>query len=223
MVTLERLLKTNNTWNYHLVKTSGVFPRCFPYETLLYHMMASLLKSSCPKVVLLFVFLALSIVSYAQTEITEGEILRDVNAYQVQYNTAIVDQVGNANASNIELITGSEFEGNLARVIQLGNANNILAEIAGNNNLVYAIQTGSGNEYQLVLSGKDNNIVVWQDGNNNFISQQLTNTQLNNIQIIQQGNNNSLIQTQDGDVPNPNIIVKQIGDGLQMIINNGSY
>jgi len=189
----------------------------------MYHMMASLLKSSFFKVVSLFVFLALSMVSYAQTEITEGEILRDANAYRINRNAVIVDQIGNANGSNIKLIQGSEFEGNLARVIQYGNTNNVLAEIAGNNNLVYAIQIGQGNEYQLVLSGQDNNIVIWQDGNNNFISQQLTNTQLNNIEIIQQGNNNSLIQTQEGNVPNPNIKIKQIGDGLQMVINNGSY
>ena len=165
----------------------------------------------------------MSMVSYAQTEITEGEILRDVNAYRINQNAVIVDQIGNRNSSNINLIQGSDVEGNLARVIQNGNANNVLAEIVGNNNLVYAIQTGRRNEYQLVLSGRDNNIVVWQDGNDNFISQELTNTQLNNIKIIQQGNNNSLIQTQEGNVPNPNITVKQIGDGLQMVINNGSY
>ncbi|MEL6923241.1 MAG: hypothetical protein AAFO94_04270 [Bacteroidota bacterium] len=163
--------------------------------------------------------MALALSAYAQTTVTEGEILRDVNADVIQRNEAIVRQIGDQNTSVVLLQSGSDAA-NYARVVQRGDLNRAQLVVAGNNNFTKVRQIGNSNVYELQLVGNDNNIIVLQAGDGNTIQQELNQSDLNNIRIVQRGNNNTVIHEQQGNAPDPNIRIRQIGNDLQMIIRN---
>ena len=151
---------------------------------------------------------------------TEDEIIRDVNSDIIYRNEGVINQIGDQNAAVVyQWKIGRNA--NLAEVLQSGDANIVLMAQVGSNNFTKVDQIGNGNVYELLLTGLDNNVQILQEGNNNTISQQLLATQLNNIKIIQQGNNNQVWQVQVGDVPDPNIQIRQVGDNLQLVIRHG--
>jgi hypothetical protein len=141
-----------------------------------------------------------------------------------QGNGVFINQVGNHN--EIEIIQSNNEEDllrNLARILQSGNDNRAYILQEGVGNELALIQSGEENLYKLINSGSDgNNVVIIQNGSNNEIIQRLVESSHNDIEFIQEGNNNSIIQILEG-VSGRNYAIRQVGDGLNVIIRQSSY
>jgi len=137
-------------------------------------------------------------------------------------NEAYLNQLGNRNeVSVIQDAQGATSSKNLVKVLQVGNRNTAQINQIGVLNQNILIQNGNRNEYTLNLEGSNNTFVIVQEGNRNKINQNLTNTTDMYIELIQQGNDNEITHNQDG-LTNHKIIVKQIGDGLKMEVNQSN-
>ncbi len=130
---------------------------------------------------------------------------------------AYLQQTGDNNHLRV-MQQQENLEGNLARVLQVGNLN--VAEILqteGGNKLAL-IQRGNSNFYELVAYGSDNELVNIQDGSNNRISQQLINSNQIRSELVQIGNNNEIIQVLE-NINSQGFTIRQEGNDLKVTVH----
>ncbi|MEZ4961723.1 MAG: hypothetical protein R2830_17975 [Saprospiraceae bacterium] len=149
-----------------------------------------------------------------------GELLNSQN--WGNGNDAYIDQVGGAN--EVELIQTQQGApiGNLARVLQSGNWNVAVISQNENGNQLALIQRGDGNNYELINQGFGNQLVTIQDGADNHIVQHLIDSNQIQGELIQLGNGNEIISVLEG-IQDSNYSIRQIGDGLKVIIRQSSF
>lgn len=137
-------------------------------------------------------------------------------------NDAYITQVGSVN--DVELFQENDNQGeiNLARILQSGKWNVALITQTEHGNQISLIQHGKKNFYELVNLGTGNELLAIQDGNGNRIVQQLIESDYIRSQLIQLGNNNEIMTVLEGMKDN-NLTIKQIGDGLSVIIRQSSF
>lgn len=129
---------------------------------------------------------------------------------------AYIQQVGNGN--ELELFQQQDgLEGNLARVLQSGNWNVAIITQTDQGNKLALIQKGSNNYYELFGTGAENELVNLQNGIDNRIVQQFLNSNQINSELVQVGNSNEITQILE-NIQGQNFTVRQIGDGMKVII-----
>lgn len=136
-------------------------------------------------------------------------------------NEAFIKQAGVNNT--LELMQDQEgLEGNLTRALQNGNWNVAVLSQTGTGNKLVLLQQGNNNFYELLNNGFDNESAVIQNGEDNIIVQKLLNSGGVKTEFVQIGNSNEinaeLLNIQGGD-----FTVRQIGEGLKLIIRQSSF
>ncbi|RMG83035.1 MAG: hypothetical protein D6714_10440 [Bacteroidetes bacterium] len=138
-------------------------------------------------------------------------------------NGVFINQLGNFNEVEVTQVqTETALLENLTRVLQSGNDNQAWIVQEGGGNELALIQYGEENLYKLLTQGTGNATVVVQNGIGNEIIQRLIQSHDNNIELVQEGNNNRIVQILDG-VSGRNYAIRQVGDGLSVIIRQSSY
>jgi hypothetical protein len=144
------------------------------------------------------------------------------NAVWGNGNDAYIDQVGAGN--EVELLQNQQGAplGNLAKVLQSGDWNMaIITQTEGGNQLAL-IQRGDANYYELLNQGFGNQLVTIQDGANNQIIQKLIDSNQITGELMQIGNNNEIISVLEG-IQDSNYSIRQIGEGLKIIVKQSSF
>lgn len=158
--------------------------------------------------------------------LTEQDLLLQPNellnaGYSSNGNDAAINQMGNDNQLDL-LQEQAAAEGNLARVLQSGEANIAIVTQTGGGNQLALIQQGNSNLYELFVEGFDNQLVAVQDGQGNSIVQSFISSDHNYSEMIQIGNNNEIITVLEG-IQGQEFIIRQVGDGLRATITQTSY
>lgn len=131
-------------------------------------------------------------------------------------NGAYIQQLGNEN--ELQLFQQQEgLEGNLARVLQSGQWNIAIITQTDQGNKLALIQKGSNNYYELTGTGAENELVNIQNGSDNRIVQQFLNSSQISSELVQVGNSNEIVQILE-NIQGQNFTVRQIGDGMKVII-----
>ncbi len=138
-------------------------------------------------------------------------------------NDAYIQQIGTENELNLlQNQDDAAATGNLARILQSGDWNVAVITQTEHGNQLALIQNGTLNNYELTNLGFGNNLVNIQDGEGNRIVQQLVNSNQLNIELMQIGNNNEITQFLEG-FQGGNYSIRQIGDGLRVIVRQSSF
>lgn len=141
--------------------------------------------------------------------------------YSETGNGAYIQQIGEAN--ELELLqTQNGNIGNLAKTLQSGDWNVAVITQNGQNNQLALFQQGDLNLYELINTGEGNRLVAIQQGSRNTISQELIQSNQIYSEMIQIGNDNE-IQTVIEGVNNSEFKVRQIGNGLKVIIRESGF
>lgn len=146
--------------------------------------------------------------------------LLDINLSETG-NDAFIQQIGNSNELELIQVQNGNF-GNLTRALQSGDWNIALITQDGQNNQLSLIQQGDLNLFELINTGEGNKLVTIQQGSGNTISQELIQSNQIYSEMIQIGNDNE-IQTVIEAVNNSEFKVRQIGNGLKVIIRETGY
>lgn len=136
-------------------------------------------------------------------------------------NDAFIQQIGNSNELELIQVQNGSF-GNMTRALQSGDWNVALITQDGQNNQLALIQQGELNLYELINTGEGNRLVGLQQGNGNAIIQELIQSNQIYSEMIQIGNDNE-IQTVIEGVNNSELKVRQIGNGLKVVIRESGY
>jgi hypothetical protein len=137
-------------------------------------------------------------------------------------NDAYIQQVGSQNEVHLLQIQEEPAAGNLARILQAGDWNMAIISQTDGRSQVHLIQRGDLNRYELQSFGADNDLVAIQDGERNNILQQLINSNRTRSELVQVGNDNEIITILEG-IQDREITIRQIGDGLKVIVRQSSF
>lgn len=129
---------------------------------------------------------------------------------------AYIQQVGNANELSL-LQEQIGAEGNLAKVLQQGDANAVFITQAGAANQLILLQKGELNEFDLIANGHENTTFAIQNGTQNTIVQRLIQSNRIHSELIQIGNNNLIITELQG-INNRGLRIRQEGNGMKAIV-----
>ncbi|MEZ4953434.1 MAG: hypothetical protein R2825_07645 [Saprospiraceae bacterium] len=146
--------------------------------------------------------------------------LLDINLSETG-NDAFIQQIGNSNELELIQVQNGNF-GNLTRALQSGDWNIALITQDGQNNQLALIQQGDLNLFELINTGEGNKLVTIQQGSGNTVNQELIQSNQIYSEMIQIGNDNE-IQTVIEAVNNSEFKVRQIGNGLKVIIRETGY
>ena len=135
---------------------------------------------------------------------------------------AYIKQVGNSNEVNLLQDKAEAGLGSLAKVLQSGDWNLAIITQTEQGNRIAIIQNGDLNKLDLTNLGSDNRIALIQNGSNNSIVHSLINSNQINSELVQIGNSNEIISVLEG-VQGGNFSIKQIGDGLKIIVRQSSF
>ncbi len=169
-------------------------------------------------------------VSFCQSVETENELLRqgflNIEEYNQQNtpvnNKAVVTQNGNLNFASLNQVqTFSSQQMNYAEAWQSGAFNEVAISQEGSGNTSAAVQYGNNNSIDIEIEGDNNTTGYAQFGNNNNIEVNLNAD--NMIHGVLQLGNGNLVKQVDNSLNAPEIQIQQRGEGLKLIIENGSF
>lgn len=133
-------------------------------------------------------------------------------------NLADIVQAGDANQAELAVLGNA----NATLLTQQGNANAANLRLTGDNNAVSATQRGTANRYDLDLTGSNLPVNVVQDGNGNRVQSTLAGGGERRYGVQQVGNNNELTQREGADTVLPQgYSVEMRGTGIRMTIEQG--
>lgn len=135
-------------------------------------------------------------------------------------NLADIVQAGDANQAELAVLGNA----NATLLNQQGTTNAANLRLTGDNNTVSATQRGTGNRYDLDLTGSNLPVNVVQDGNGNRVQSTLTGSGGGERRygVQQVGNNNELTQREGADTVLPQgYNIEMRGTGIRMTIEQG--
>ncbi|MFV8352164.1 hypothetical protein [Flavobacterium sp. XS2P14] len=156
-------------------------------------------------------------VAFAQIFVTNAidpAVLRPIDLFQ---NRPIRNPI---QLSTISTVLVSQNFGNIVQIRQIGNYNNVQANLAANNIELDITQKGDKNQIYLNKQAKEINHIIWQEGNNNRINDfaSFSNYASNNV-VIQKGNNQSFTSFGTNSLSR-DMQIRQTGSGSAIIIIN---
>ena len=137
-------------------------------------------------------------------------------------NAAYINQVGSSNDVELYQDQHSASTGNMARIFQSGDWNIAVITQSGHGNQLALIQQGDLNILELLSEGYGNESTIVQSGNGNYMLQKLIDSNGIKSELVQIGNNNEITTILEG-IQEKNYAIRQIGDGLKVIIRQSSF